>query len=291
MLNEIELLPSEGRGDFLPAQQNSALDTIDDGHTESGTELLPAAPSLTPKQLAFSRAVCDHGNASRAYRETYDTSGMNAGTIRRHAYRLMHRPDVAEVVRDMQAAAAEGTTVSLRSRIVSLQQLAEADASEIVQIRTFACRHCWGFQHRYQWCDENELAIAHEEAEQAIMQGATTTKRPDPRGGFGYSPALEPREDCPRCLGLGETRTVLTPSSEWSPAARKLFKSARMKSDGTLEIEMESRAAASEQLARLSGWNVERSESRSVSLSMTADLALANDPAALLAAYKRVIPK
>jgi phage terminase small subunit len=287
MLNETELLPSQGRGDISLTLENAALFAVSDSHTESGTELLPATAALTPKQLGFARAYCQHGNAARAYRECYDVAGMSPNTIKRHAYRLVHTPDVADAVRAMQAAAAEATVVDLRSRIVALHTLATADASEITRVVTMACRHCHGAEHRYQWASVHEFAEAAQEAEALIAQGLTNTKRPDPHGGFGYAPTLQPVETCHKCSGLGITRVVLTPSDEWSPAARLLFKSARQKSDGSIEVEMESRQAASEQLARLSGWNVERSESRNLNLSLTADLALANDMDGLLAAYKR----
>src|SRR5687768_10412773 len=91
--------------------------------------------ALRPKQEAFALRFAEHGNATRAYREAFEVGAtMTAATVRQRAYELVHTPAVATRIRDVLAVAAEGTTVSARARMVRLQDIVEADPSELVRV-------------------------------------------------------------------------------------------------------------------------------------------------------------
>lgn len=60
------------------------------------------ANELTPKQEAFCLKYIELGNASEAYRQSYDADGMSADAIKVEACRLLQRPNVALTVRALQ---------------------------------------------------------------------------------------------------------------------------------------------------------------------------------------------
>jgi hypothetical protein len=171
--------------------------------------------ALTVRQEAFAQRFVACGNASRAYRQAYHVGpDTRSGTVRNRAFELLHRPEVAERVRQLQAAAAEGTTVSVRARMVWLQSILEADVREVVCVVAEPCPECW------------KAAAA---------------------------PAAHPREDCPACAGHGVSRVHVAPSEDWSAAARALVRGIRQKANGELEIRLHSQLEASDQLNRLQG--------------------------------------
>ena len=50
---------------------------------------------LTPKQAAFARKYIELGNASEAYRQSYDAAGMSNEAIWVEASRMLDNPTVA----------------------------------------------------------------------------------------------------------------------------------------------------------------------------------------------------
>jgi hypothetical protein len=207
-------------GNQLP----TAADT--DGHTE----ILVA---LRPKQESFAQAFTAHGNATRAYRESFDCAAMKPAHIRQCAYELVHDPAVAARIRQLYAQAAKGTTISTRARMVRLQEITEADPAELARVVTEPCCDCWA----------DDLVLAA-----AIDRGLI----------FDTS---APRDDCPGCYGNGVQRVIVTPTDQLSPSARRLLKAVRQKSDGSIEVVMHDQLAASDQLNRMAGVYVDKSVS------------------------------
>lgn len=58
--------------------------------------------SLTPKQEAFALAYVETGNASEAYRRSYEADNMSAEAIQVEASRLRDHPKVALFIESMQ---------------------------------------------------------------------------------------------------------------------------------------------------------------------------------------------
>lgn len=70
---------------------------------------------LTPKQEAFARAYVETGNASEAYRQSYDAENSSPETVKVEASRLLDNPNVALTVIGLQEAARERTLVTVES--------------------------------------------------------------------------------------------------------------------------------------------------------------------------------
>ncbi len=227
-----------------------------------------SAPSLTPRRERFAQGYITLGNATEAFRRAFKATSMKPATAKRRAFWLLREPGIAARIAELRFAAAQSVVIDVRERMSDLLAICTADATEISRVVIGACRHCHGRGGLYQWIDEHELQDAIESAQARIEAGAKRVRMPNGRGGFGFNASLAPREDCRKCAGDGLSRVVITPTEQWSPAARRLFKAARQRADGSIEIELESRQAASEQLAKLAGWNVDRSISLSVSASI-----------------------
>ena len=165
---------------------------------------------LTPKQAKFAALYSEYGNAARAYRQAFDCAPETSPvTVRRMAYELVHTPKVATRIRALQAVAAEATVVSVRSRMVRLQLIVDADPSELVSIAGSACRHCHGEGHAYQWRDEAELATAVDRFMRSL-DASKQLQAPETAGGFGFRGNREPNVNCPHCDGEGVARTVVS---------------------------------------------------------------------------------
>jgi phage terminase small subunit len=251
-----------------------------ESHTQLGAQL---ATELLPKAEAFAQMYVGEGNAADAYRTCYEVGADTLpNTVKRLAHKLRHSAPVARRIRELQAAAADTFVVSVAARMADLHDIATADASELSRVVTECCRYCYGEGAKPQWFDEAELAAA---VDRAVASQDSHKPLPMPEfGGFGFNPTLAPVDDCRRCHGHGVPRVLHTPTDQLSPQARKLYKGARQKADGSIEIETENRLTAADQLARLAGFYVERSESRSLNLSLSATTDY--DPATLLAQYK-----
>jgi hypothetical protein len=243
------------------------------GIRKSNHRALSAPDELSPKQLHFAALYVERGNATAAYREAFDVAPDAAPiTVRRKAYEVAHTPKVAAHIRALQAAAADALEINVRDRMADLWAICTADAGEITQVVNECCRGCYAEGGRpWQWVDEAELQRAVERTV-ASRLGPKPLPMPDPLSGFGFDPQRPANEECVHCSGRGVTRVHITPTDQLSPAARRLFKAARQKADGSIEIELESRQAASEQLAKLAGWNVERSITAHVTVPPLKDI-------------------
>jgi len=87
--------------------------------------------NLTPKQEAFALAYVETGNASEAYRRSYDAENMKPESIWVEACRTLGDPNVGLRVSELQTAARERTLVTVESITRELEQLRlDAHASE-----------------------------------------------------------------------------------------------------------------------------------------------------------------
>lgn len=71
-----------------------------------------AKSDLTPKQEAFVAAYLETGNATEAYRRSYDCSGMKDPTINRAAKELLDNPKIATRLGVLQERAAAKVVLS-----------------------------------------------------------------------------------------------------------------------------------------------------------------------------------
>ena len=81
------------------------------------------AQKLTAKQEAFIRAYLKCGNASEAYRQSYDASKMKPESVNRKATELMRHGTIAARVATYQAKANERAGITLASHLERLAHL------------------------------------------------------------------------------------------------------------------------------------------------------------------------
>lgn len=225
-----------------------------------GTARLPVAagtPLQNPRHEQFAQLVA----AGSSYKGAYETVFPDARYLRNASSRLAAQLDVQARVRELTRAAAEGAMPAIRERIAALLDIASADPGELCRVVHDVCGECW---------TDEALATAYDDA------AATNGPAPDPS---------RPRPSCERCGGRGVRHVELTPTDELSGPARRLFKGARQKTDGSIEVQMHDALAATRLLAELSGWLVNQN------LNLNANAALPAAPAAasvqdVLAAYK-----
>jgi phage terminase small subunit len=71
--------------------------------------------TLTPKQEAFALAYAETGNASEAYRRSYEVGECKPETVWVNACQLLTNTNVAQRVMELQAIAAERCIVTIES--------------------------------------------------------------------------------------------------------------------------------------------------------------------------------
>lgn len=77
---------------------------------------------LTIKQEAFCLAYIELGNASAAYRSTYNASRMKPSTINRKAKELLDNGKVAARIKELQYSALERHNVTVDSLLLELEK-------------------------------------------------------------------------------------------------------------------------------------------------------------------------
>lgn len=80
------------------------------------------ATNLTPKQEAFVQAYLTTGNASKAYRQSYNASGMKPAVINVKASELLANGNIAVRVQELQAIAVERALVTVQSLTDELEE-------------------------------------------------------------------------------------------------------------------------------------------------------------------------
>ena len=77
---------------------------------------------LTPKQEAFAMAYVETGNASEAYRRSYNAEKMKPETVNRNAKALMDNNKVATRVQELRAAHVERHEITVDDLIRELEE-------------------------------------------------------------------------------------------------------------------------------------------------------------------------
>jgi phage terminase small subunit len=93
---------------------------------KAANDQAPAEPAkttgLTPKQEAFACKYVECGNASEAYRESYDAEGMQPESIHVAASRLLNDAKVALRVQELRAAIAEAAKLTVADLLRQLEE-------------------------------------------------------------------------------------------------------------------------------------------------------------------------
>jgi len=253
---------------------------------------------LTEKQANFVKAYVETGNATEAYRRSYDCSRMKPATIGQMAHDMTKHPKISAIISDLQKTRLDDVVMSAKDVVRNWILIASADPRELINHRRVNCRHCWGVAHKYQWRDDDEL---NEEIARAIDWNATCNARnkkprkevPDGAGGLGFKSNRAPHPDCPRCHGEGTGDVFVSDFNNLSPAAAALYNGVKVTKDG-IEVKMRDRDQALLNLAKWLG--VHKPDTTNVTVNngpvvTTPQEVLPTDPIELAKFYKEFISK
>lgn len=79
--------------------------------------------ALTPKQEKFCLVYIETGNASEAYRQSYNIGKMKPESINRAAKQLLDNAKIATRLKELQAPAVEKAQITLESHLDELKEL------------------------------------------------------------------------------------------------------------------------------------------------------------------------
>lgn len=86
---------------------------------------------LTPKQENFCLSYLETGNASEAYRRSYNAEGMNDSSINRKAKEVIDNGKITARIAELRKPVIEQVQITLKSHLEKLAELRDkADASE-----------------------------------------------------------------------------------------------------------------------------------------------------------------
>lgn len=77
---------------------------------------------LTPKQEAFCKAFLETGNASEAYRMSYEAKKMNAASIGIEAFRLLENPKISLRMDELRAVVSVKHNITIESILAELEE-------------------------------------------------------------------------------------------------------------------------------------------------------------------------
>lgn len=240
--------------------------------------------NLTGPQEAYAQARAAGSNKATAYRASYNCTTANFQTIATDAMRLEQLPHVAARIRELTDRAAERTALPAASvRIQELREMEAADANDIIAMKWGACRHCYGFDHGWQYIDEMEYAKAVD------MAIAMKQAHPSMDGGFGFNPTLDPHAECPRCWGVGERRPWIADTTKLTGGARKLYKGVKIKGNGDIEILLHDQVKIRDMLNRIQGIYKDGIKDPAQPVEAVKDAAAVKSPEERQRAYLRVV--
>lgn len=92
---------------------------------------------LTPKQEKFCLAYLETGNASEAYRQSYDAKNMKPESINRKAKDLIDDVKIAARMKELTAAATSSAVMTRQEAMERLSSFARTDLADLVEFGEF----------------------------------------------------------------------------------------------------------------------------------------------------------
>lgn len=208
---------------------------------------------LTAKQQAFVDEYLVDLNATRAA----TAAGYAAKSATVEGARQLANAKVAAAVSAAMKARSERTEITADKVLERWWAIANADVNDVVQFRRTACRHCHGKDHAYQWIDEREFNLAMSAYFSTLAEGkavggdaaALMAAAPKDDGGYGFSPKLDPVEDCPHCFGEGAGEVHALDTRKLKGPAKHLFAGIEVTQSG-FKVKLHDKMRALENIAR-----------------------------------------
>lgn len=238
-------------------------------------------PIKSKRVPRFVEEYCIDRNGTRAAIR----AGFSAPGAHVTASRLLSDVKVQALIVEQMERVSKEAEVSAADVLREWLAIATADPSKLTRVRRVNCRHCWGFDHGYQW-SAREYA---QEADKAIMDGKPL---PDCSGGFEWQSNAEPNPDCPECNGEGVSHVFFADTESLTGPERKLFAGVKRTKEG-LEVKMRDQDAALLNIAKHLGLLIERRELTGKDgkplVPSIPPVDLPNDPAQLGALYAQIV--
>ncbi|MEL0577049.1 terminase small subunit [Pectobacterium punjabense] len=184
-------------------------------NTNGEWTLNPDEYGLNDMQACFVNEYLIDMNRTAAYKRAGYKGEGNTAYV--NATRMLRNANVARAIRDALDARERRTQITQDDVLKMWWEIATADANQITELRRLCCRHCWGFGFQYQWQD----AVEFEERVADALQ--KKGKEPTDVGGYGFDAQLDPNPECPRCNGMGVSRSHFHDTRDLRGAARRLY--------------------------------------------------------------------
>lgn len=188
------------------------------------------------------------GDKYRAFRLAFHADTVTcAAQLQRTIDKLLDDAAIRARIKEMRDSAARACMITQEQILQDWFDVATADPNEIVAVKRYACRFCFGAGHRYQWATLEEWQRA------CVTASDRRQSTPDCSGGFGYSEQLEANHTCPSCYGEGNLKVRIADTTKLQGKARKLYKGAKQDRFGVITVEMHDQDQARQNLARAMG--------------------------------------
>jgi phage terminase small subunit len=178
------------------------------------------------------------------------------------ASQLLSDPKIIAAIAERKRLLAEQAAGSLdvdSTRVLrEWAEIATADPTEVVTVRRLCCRHCWGFQFKYQRTDAEYAKEVAEEMQLASAMGRDA-ELDQFGGGNGYRHTNPPNKDCPECCGEGVEDVFIRDLRKLTGPARKLIAGVKNGKFG-IEVMFRDQDAALKNLAQYLGLLVNKNE-------------------------------
>lgn len=210
---------------------------------------------LNHNQLRFVDALLatETLNATAAYESVYKARGDAAGV---NAAKLMADPRIQAEIERRQAARLERMEMTQDDVARHLQELAEADPRDLVEYYRGACRHCHGYDFKYQ---RTPAEFDRDLVQHITQRSYNKELGPDPlglefdvKGGVGFNQRKDPNKNCPECFGVGVGYSFIKDTRTLSKAAARLYAGVKETRNG-LEVLTRSQDKALELMGRHHG--------------------------------------
>ena len=233
---------------------------------------------LNDRQSRFIDEYLSDFNATAAYKRAGYTATGNAAEV--GAHQLLRNPKVAAEVAKRQAQTAQKLGITREAALQEAWDIVKADPRELVEHIVMCCRHCHGIGFAFQWVDDDEHQAACEQAMRDHEAKLEKRKPSDPEpvlklpsdvGGYGFDPRRSPHDDCPKCLGHGQGKTVIKDTRFLSQGARALFAGIKETKEG-FEVKMHPKLDALEKVFKHLGmYDADKPPAANVSVHIAAD--------------------
>lgn len=213
---------------------------------------------MTPREFMFASRWFETGDILSAYKSAFPVAAMSDKEIQRRANQLGNQENIKYHIEKMWQEAADIAVIDKAAILQEMAAVALGDPMDALRIRTYCCRHCHGFDFRYQWVDAQEFQRAcalYDAAEaRAKSQGLTMDiPRPTDEGGYEFKKTLPPAPDCPVCDGAGsDQQLIIKPDNKWKATTRRLVSGVKQGKNG-IEITWRNQTEMLKLLAEASG--------------------------------------